>query len=52
MRVISHLILLQAPSTTLKFDKTFKNGKGEAIIFDKEEKRIPQVNFAIDAIDG
>ena len=36
----------------LKFDITFKNGKGEAIIFDKEEKRIPQVNFSIDAIDG
>ena len=35
-----------------KFDITFKNRKGEAIIFVKEEKKIPQENFAIDAIDG
>ena len=35
-----------------KFDITFKNGKGEAITFDEKEKKIPQVNFSIDAIDG
>ena len=34
------------------FDITFQTGNGEAIIFDKEEKKIPQVNFTIDAIDG
>ena len=30
----------------------FKNGKGEAIIFDEKGKKILQVNFATDAIDG
>ena len=53
LREISYSILLQAPSIKIsKSDIMFKNGKGEAIIFDKDEKRIPQVNFAIDAIDG
>ena len=35
-----------------RFDITFKNGKAEAIIFSEKEKKILQVNFAIDAIDG
>ena len=33
-----------------KFKILLKNGKGEAIIFEEKEKKIPQVNFAIDAI--
>ena len=49
---ISFSFITESIHDIAEFDVVFLNGRGEHIKFLKGEQKIPQINFAIDAING
>ena len=49
---ISFSFITESIHDIAEFDVVFLNGRGEHIKFSEGEQKIPQINFAIDAING
>ena len=49
---ISFSFITESIHDIAEFDVVFLNGRGEHIKFAEGEQKIPQINFAIDAING